>query len=60
MLALEFDGWEFHRSLDSFIADRHRDVQLTLAGWTVLRFTDSTMETMPSSVSAMIRQLEAR
>lgn len=60
MLALEFDGWEFHRSYDSFIADRHRDVQLTLAGWTVLRFTDSTMETMPASVSAMIRQLEAR
>ncbi|MHA6523638.1 DUF559 domain-containing protein [Tessaracoccus sp. G1721] len=60
MLALEFDGWEFHRSLESFIADRQRDVQLSLAGWTVLRFTDSTMATMPGCVAAMIKQLEAR
>ncbi|MHA6513539.1 DUF559 domain-containing protein [Tessaracoccus sp. Z1128] len=59
-LALEFDGWEFHRSLESFIADRARDVQLTLAGWTVLRFTHSALTTMPSSVSAMVKQLEAR
>lgn len=60
MLALEFDGWEFHRSLESFIADRDRDVHLMLAGWTVLRFTDSTISTMPSSVSAMVKRLGSR
>lgn len=59
-LALEFDGWEFHRSMESFIADRDRDVQLTLAGWTVLRFTHSTLKTMAPSVLSMLKQLEAR
>lgn len=35
-LIVEVDGFAFHRS--RFAADRERDVVLTLAGWTVLRF----------------------
>jgi len=39
-LVVELDGWAFHRSRRSFAADRRRDVRLSAAGYTVLRFAD--------------------
>ena len=38
-LAIEVDGFEFHRARDVFDADRRRQNDLVAAGWTVLRFT---------------------
>jgi very-short-patch-repair endonuclease len=38
-LVVEIDGWAFHKSPDSFEADRRRDALLTERGLTVLRFS---------------------
>ena len=42
MVAVEVDGWEWHRTRTAFDGDRARANDLVAAGWTVLRFT-STM-----------------
>jgi hypothetical protein len=42
MVAIEYDGWDAHRSRSAFDADRRRDRVLQVAGWTVLRFTSRT------------------
>ena len=44
LLAIEYDGWDFHRSRSAFDRDRRRDRLLQLAGWTVLRFTSRTSD----------------
>lgn len=49
-LALELDGWAFHHTRESFVQDRRRDVNLQLAGWTVLRFTADTIDQLVPSV----------
>jgi very-short-patch-repair endonuclease len=38
-LVAEVDGYAWHASGRSFAADRHRDAELTAAGYRVLRFT---------------------
>jgi very-short-patch-repair endonuclease len=38
-LVVESDGFEFHAMPTAFTADRRRDQRLTLAGYTVVRFT---------------------
>ncbi|GAB3071312.1 type IV toxin-antitoxin system AbiEi family antitoxin domain-containing protein [Nocardioides zeae] len=38
-LVLEADSWEFHGTKEAFQADCLRYTALTVAGWTVLRFT---------------------
>lgn len=55
-IAVELDGWQYHRSFASFVRDRERDVQLTLRGWTVLRFTDSTIDALVPCVQQLLRQ----
>lgn len=58
-LALEFDGHAHHSGLAQFTADRVRQNQLVLAGWTVLRFTEQTLDSMPDLVRLALRQLRA-
>lgn len=43
-IAIEIDGWEYHRSRSAFDDDRNRANDLVVAGWHVLRFTSSTTE----------------
>jgi hypothetical protein len=43
-VAIEYDGWDTHRSRTAFDRDRRRDRILQLAGWTVLRFTSQTSD----------------
>jgi very-short-patch-repair endonuclease len=55
-VALEYDGWETHRSRSSFDSDRKRDRLLQLDGWIVLRLTSTTpdaeiVETLRAFVS---------
>lgn len=57
MVIVELDGWEFHQSRTSFVADRRRDVALQQAGWTVLRFTVDSMDDL---VPQLRRHLTAR
>jgi very-short-patch-repair endonuclease len=39
-LAIELDGWGSHGNRLAFMQDRHRDYELTLSGYTVLRLTN--------------------
>jgi hypothetical protein len=39
-LAIELDGWGSHGNRVAFMQDRHRDYELTLSGYTVLRLTN--------------------
>ena len=39
MVAIEYDGWDFHRTRGAFDRDRARANELELLGWIVLRFT---------------------
>ncbi len=39
-LVVELDGYVDHARRDSFVSDRHRDYELTLSGYTVLRLAN--------------------
>jgi hypothetical protein len=41
-VAIEYDGWDTHRTRTAFDADRRRDRILQLNGWVVLRITSQT------------------
>jgi hypothetical protein len=43
-LAIEYDGWDTHRTRSAFDADRRRDRILQLNGWVVLRVTSQTSD----------------
>jgi len=54
-LAIEVDGFDFHRSRGVFDADRIRQNDLVRAGWTVLRFTSrSTAQEIVTAVQAVL------
>lgn len=59
-VAIEFDGWEFHRDKQSFEKDRRRHNDLTAAGWTVLRVTWDMVHNHPDEVVARVRAALAR
>jgi very-short-patch-repair endonuclease len=44
MLAIEYDGWEHHRTRSAFDRDRARANQLEVLGWRILRFTSSSTD----------------
>ena len=51
MVAIEVDGFDFHRARGVFDRDRVRQNDLVRAGWTVLRFTsESTAEEIVAAV----------
>jgi very-short-patch-repair endonuclease len=57
-LVVEADSFGFHSSPDALNDDRERDVLLTLAGWTPLRFTYEQVNERPGYVvSAVLRAL---
>ena len=56
-LAIELDGWRYHNSFESFVNDRKRDVELVRRGWTVLRFTGSTIDDLVPAVTDVLRRL---
>jgi very-short-patch-repair endonuclease len=43
-LAVELDGWEYHRSRTAFDNDRSRANALVAAGWSVIRFTSRSSD----------------
>ena len=60
-VAVELDGWTYHRTRSSFRSDRNRDVHLNGLGWVVLRFTYTDVERRPSGVVDQLRRtLRAR
>jgi very-short-patch-repair endonuclease len=55
-VAVEVDGWDVHRGRAAFQRDRTKTNALTLAGWTVLRFTWSDITHRPAVSAAAIAQ----
>jgi very-short-patch-repair endonuclease len=55
-LIVEVDGYRYHRSPRSFEEDRARDVTLSVADWTVLRFTWAQITGRAAWVAAAIRR----
>lgn len=55
-VAVELDGWRYHRSERSFRSDRARDVELAAVGWVVLRFTHADVDRRPKWVVDQIRR----
>lgn len=54
-LAVEVDGWAWHRDVERFRRDRQRQNALVLAGWTILRFTWHDLTQRAGEVIAVIR-----
>jgi hypothetical protein len=54
-LIVEFDGYVVHSSKGAFESDRHRQNQLVLAGYRVLRFTWQQLKDDPAAVVREIR-----
>jgi very-short-patch-repair endonuclease len=60
-LIVETDGWGSHGTRQAFENDRRRDRRLTVAGWTVVRFTWRDVEREPAEVKETLARLwEAR
>jgi predicted transcriptional regulator of viral defense system len=55
-LAVELDGWGFHRSRMAFERDHARDTRLRLAGYEVVRFTWRQLRDEPTMVIALVRR----
>jgi very-short-patch-repair endonuclease len=55
MIAIEVDGWEFHRTRTAFDQDRARANDLVVAGWHVLRFTSTMTNEQAVSTTAEAR-----
>lgn len=58
-LAVEVDGWAFHSDVERFRADRRRQNRLSVAGWTVVRFTWADLIERPDEVVRTIVRLLA-
>lgn len=56
-LIVETDGYAYHSTPSSFERDRERDQRLTLAGYTVVRFTYNQVTRTPEAVAARLRRL---
>lgn len=52
----EFDGKKYHQGREAFDRDRMRDRKLTLAGYRVLRFTNTDLESNPREIAEQIRR----
>jgi predicted transcriptional regulator of viral defense system len=58
-VAVELDGWAFHRDRHTFHSDREKGNRLTTAGWTVLRYTHDAVVRRPAEVVAQLAPLLA-
>lgn len=55
LIAIEVDGFDYHRGRSSFDDDRRRQNDLVRAGWIVLRFTSrSTLDEIVTSVADLL------
>jgi Protein of unknown function (DUF559) len=58
-LVVETDGYAYHSTRTAFERDRERDQALTLAGYTVVRFTYNQVTQQPEAVAYRLRRLLA-
>ena len=57
LIAIELDGWAEHLRIEKFRDDRVRANDLTLLGWTVVRFTWHDVIHRPGYVASTLRRL---
>jgi len=55
-LAIEVDGWQFHRTRTAFDEDRARANDLVVAGWHVVRFTSTMTDEQAVSTTTAARE----
>lgn len=55
-VALEYDGFDPHISIEAFERDRERQNLLVIAGWVVLRYTWSDLRRHPERMVGQIRR----
>jgi hypothetical protein len=58
-LIAEVDGYIYHRGRQAFRDDRHRDVELELRGFTVVRFDDTRIGDDPRGIASDLLELLA-
>jgi very-short-patch-repair endonuclease len=58
-LALELDGWAFHRGRHAFERDRVKANALMAKGWTVLRYTHDALTRRPAEIATQLAALLA-
>ncbi len=58
-VAVELDGWAFHRHRGAFERDRVKANRLTAKGWTVLRYTHQAVVRRPAEVAAELAAMLA-
>lgn len=58
-LAVELDGWAYHAHRAAFEEDRARATRLTVAGWTLVRFTHAQVAERPERIGETLRALLA-
>jgi very-short-patch-repair endonuclease len=56
----ELDSWEYHRTREAFERDRRRDIELSLAGYTVIRVTARMLGESRERLAAQLRTLLVR
>jgi very-short-patch-repair endonuclease len=56
----ELDSWEFHRTREAFERDRERDIELHLAGYTVIRVTARMLTEDRARLARQLTMLLAR
>lgn len=59
-LVIEIDGWTYHGSQASFVADRWRYARLAANGWPVLAFAASALDDEPDEFIRMVQVALAR
>jgi Protein of unknown function (DUF559) len=59
-LVVETDGFTYHSTPTAFERDRERDQHLTMAGYTVLRFTYNQVTREPEAVAQRVGRVLAR
>jgi very-short-patch-repair endonuclease len=59
-VVVEFDSWLHHSGQRAFRSDRRRDVEMRIAGWTVIRITWADLTEEPERVIAWIATALAR
>ncbi len=59
-LVVEVDGWEFHKTLAMFEADRVKDAKHNVAGYPVLRYTSRRIDRDAAAVAAEITAMLRR
>ena len=55
-VAIELDSARWHDNRESFVRDRRRRNEITLAGWTVLNFTWSDYADRPAALCAIVAE----